>query len=213
VNPGAFTVTVNLQIPGTVLVDTYGNDVAATWTTDLGIGPVGYQPGTLSSQVTITVTCTEEVNNTWTTAAITGSVPNGAWVNVGNTMQTNGTTANALVGCTIIPVPQPPDVTAAVPQQKLLIASDSKNRHFEWSAVVAPSSDTYDQSQALSQLTSTINTTAASARNKILAALIHQGLSVPKDPSMPLFAAEAGDLLTAPPQLRVLGETSSSGLS
>lgn len=210
VNPGALTITANLQIPGTVLSEVNSaSDVTATWTTQLGIGPLGYAAGTLSSVITVTVDfdSVTDTTNTWTIAPILGSVTNGVWVNTSNTMQTNGTTANALVGMTIIPIPQTPDVTAEVPLVLLLLSSDAPDRYFSWSSVVAPTTDSYDQSQSIAQITGTINTTAVQTRDNILQSLINQGLSVPTDPALPLFAAEAGDLLTAPPQLRLLGET------
>jgi hypothetical protein len=70
-----------------------------------------------------------------------------------------------------------------------------------------PTTDHFDQSQAMSQLTATVDSTAAAARAAILDALAATGVAITTQVSLSDLAADASAVLLAPPVLAVLGET------
>jgi len=211
VNPGAFQLSINTQIPSTGVAFSDMDappTITQDWTNSFGIGPVGVSAGNATIQLSVQIQFMEsesEANdpNNWTGQSILGAGPKGMWESTTNTADPSGTVGDLLLGVLLSPVPVDPPPTASVPQSVLLFDNLS-SRAVDFNAVSAPTSDSFDQTTAFTQLGQI--DAQSGTRNPILTALIGQGLSVPGNPSMPLFAAQAPDLLAAPPQLRLLAE-------
>lgn len=209
VDPARLSVTIGTRVPSTTatVVTQTTTALPVSWSTSVGIGPMGVAPGELTSGLAIAVdregTPDDDV---WNATPVTGNVPSGVWRQTSNDLHADALVADALTGVTVVPAPPTPDQTLPVSLDALL-DDDPPVLGFAWSAVTAPSGDPFDQSTAMQTLRATIAAPATAAvRTEILAALARQHLDVATSVDVAPLAADAADVLAAPPILHVLGE-------
>ncbi len=207
VSPAALRITVLTQVPSTTASVVTASTItpSGSWTTELGVGPMGAGAGGLDAALTITIDHGNAPDqDRWEAAASTGGVPKGVYLSTTNQMQTDGTVSDALLGVVLQPAAPAAGSTLRVPVAELL-ADNMPVRTFGWSPMVPPASDSFDQHTAMAQLQATL-TSAAGVRDGVLAALRQQGLTVAATADVSGFAAAAPGLMASPPQLRLLGE-------
>lgn len=210
VDPENFRLVVATQVPSKTVSVTTGTypRVEGTWSTAFGVGPMGAAPGDVTVSLAISVTRGGLPDSDgWHAAAVTGSVPSGVWLSTTADMAAPALVADVLTGVEMVPVVAPPDATLPVPLETLL-GDDPPVRPFAWSATVPPASDPFDQGDAMGEMQRTLTDPAvASTRASILASLRRQGMTTADAVDVAAFAAQAPELMSAAPQLRLLGET------
>lgn len=209
VDPAALRLVVSTQVPSKTATVAAPNPASptGTWNVDFGVGPMGAAPADVSVALTITLSRDEGDIGTWEAAAVVGNVPAGVWLSTTADMGAAPLVLDALTGVELVPVVPAPDATLPVPIDTLL-GDDPPVRSFAWSAVVPPSADSFDQAGAMTEMQTTlVDPTVSATRSSILAALRDQGLRTATTVDVSRFAAQAPELMTSPPQLRLLGET------
>jgi hypothetical protein len=215
VDPETFSLLVTLQIPTTTATvnttDEHNNPVnttvPGTWNTDLGIGPMGVAPGGLAVSLTIDIAAPSAGDeDVWVAQPVTGQVTSGLWANTTNTMSTDGNITDALIGISLAPTPPQPATTSAI-DIELLLYNPSAPVSWNWSAPDVPTTDPYDDDNAMAELQSTIvDPAVALIRSTWINSLIAQGFALNNNVQVTNFASDANDLLLSAPALRLAGE-------
>lgn len=198
---------------------------APSWSTDIGAAPCSVKSDQFNSDVTIAVQYSANAGDTSKSACdpaefivtpILTQSPQSLWGaprNQGDMTWINppnqGLIAQTLTGFTVVPAPLPlGHQIGPYPVAELLYSYDPVEDviSYAWEALARPTTDGFDQSQAMAELTSTIASGQASqARSDILQALAAQGLTLP-NPDVSQIAQNAANVLLAPPILSLLGE-------
>jgi len=208
VDPARLRLAVALLIPSTTATFA-GRAIPGTWNAAFGIGPVGVARGGSTVATTITVQRDGQADTqSWLPAAVTGNVPAALWLNTTATLGGDQLVRGVLTGVTLAPSPSAPPTTVTVAVEKLTAgAAAPAQRPFAWSAAVAPSTDGFATDDPIQTLQQTLtDPTVAATRADILSALSGQGLTTADSVDVAGFAAAAEQLLSAPPELRLLGE-------
>lgn len=210
VDPAALRLVVATQVPSkTAAVSTAAPPVIeGSWSTAFGIGPMGVAPADLAVALSMALQRGGAPDgDAWSAAAVTGNVPAGVWLSTSADMDAPAVVEGVLTGIELVPVVPPPDVTVPVDVATLL-GDQAPVRALAWSSAVPATRDGFDQADALGEMQRTLVDPAVSAvRASILAALRAQGMTTAAAVDVAAFAAQAPELMSSPPQLRVLGET------
>jgi len=210
VDPAALRLTVTTQVPSkTASVWTASSPaVEGAWNTAFGVGPMGAAPDAVNvTLATALLRGGQPDADDWSVAAVTGNVPAGVWLSTAADMDAPSTVAGVLTGIELVPVVPPPDVTVPV-AVSVLLGDDAPVRALGWSSVVPPTGDSFDQGDAMGEMQRTlVDPGVSGVRADVLRALRLQGLTTAESVDVAGFAAMAPDLMTSPPQLRLLGET------
>ena len=204
------------------------NPLAGPFPNNFGVGPVGVANGNLSSQhaITINQVVGGVINYAYVIDApgcsinqATSAVPAAPWSkamsldlvknpSISAVNSTPSTIAGLVTGYTVTMNIQPPDTTPS--PISLAVLSDSPAEiepQFSWSETPIPSTDSFDQSQSMSQFMTTINNqTVGAARGAILATLVAQGVPVASTVNVVDLASSANVVLLDAPLLSYLGE-------
>jgi hypothetical protein len=229
-----------VPITSASLVTGSGSQQAGNQTTPLGgafpnnfgVGPVGVGNGDLRSEHVITINKLLNGGPDYTYAVssptasieqITASLPAAPWSkalsldlvrkpSISKVNSQPATIAGLVTGFTIAPNVQPPDATPSPISLSILQETPADvTPEFSWSGTPAPSSDPFDQSQAMHQLMSTITDAGVAAkRTAILSLLRSEDLTVTSNISLGDVAARANEVLLAAPLLSYLGEERAS---
>lgn len=188
-----------------------------------GVGPVGVADGNLISKHVITVLklgAGDSVDNGYDfsqhvklTPSV-GNAPKSAWSastalnpdfkSINNSSSVIPSTLNGFVITANAPVP---DKTVAVDISTLLATLDPTQPTFSWATPTIPTTDTFNQDQAMATLMSTINTSSATTmRASIVSALAAHSLTLDSAIDVTRMAASAANVLLSKPVLSLLGE-------
>jgi hypothetical protein len=215
-NPGKSRINITTSIPSktTTLYPSFSNlDSLNGLNVNFGIGPMSLAPTSVGVNLTVTVFYqgVQDATNSWSVKPITENVPSGLWLNTSNSMNGDSLVKNVLQGIQLTPIPTRPDVMASMPLSQLLYFLVPDPRLFNWSPVVPPSSDFFNQSATLIQ--SSLNSSSViSTRNDVLTVLAAQGLALYSSDEIDMddYAANTNTILYANPRICYLGETSSA---
>ncbi|PST83936.1 hypothetical protein C7T94_04115 [Pedobacter yulinensis] len=215
VDPETFVMLLTLQIPATSAVvnttDEHNNPVSTpvsgSWNTNLGVGPMGVGPGGLTAALTIQITAPAAGDeDVWVAQAVTGQVASGLWANTTNTMSTDGTLQNVLVGVSLVPVPPQPATTAAI-DLSLLLYDPGNPVSWNWSSPQVVNTDPYGNDNPMAEMQSSlIDATVAATRSSWINSLIAQGFALSNEVDVSDFSSNANNLLLSAPALRLAGE-------
>jgi hypothetical protein len=215
VDPETFSLLISLQIPSTLAVvnttDEHNNAVSTpvpgSWNTDLGIGPMGVPVGGLAVSLSIGIIAPSAGDeDVWVSQPVTGQIASGLWSNTTNTMSTEGTIPDALIGVSLVPTPPQPATTSAI-DIKLLLYNPSPPVGWNWSGPDIVDTDPYGGENAMSELQSSlIDPGVAAIRTSWINSLIAQGFALDNNVQVSNFATDANDLLLSAPALRLAGE-------
>ena len=194
---------------------------AGNWTEAVGVGPSAVEPAHFNSSLNVTVQYSREPGGTkhncdvgdFILEPIKANAPTalwGAYRQSGDKSWLNDSAliGDALTGFKLRPSRQPMGhrlgpISIAELQYSYNPATDEI--HFSWSPATIPTTDNFDQSQAISQLEQTLNS-SASTRSDILSALHGQGVGINTNTNVSQMAQHADTVLLAPPLLSLLGE-------
>lgn len=196
---------------------------SSPWNTSFGVGPCALPDSSLGSACTITLGHSNDPGGAKTNVALdlvhlrptaAGSPASlwGAYRDLGDSswLDDSQLVSDTLTRFTLVPASQPIGHTLGpFPVVELLYSYDpaTDERHFHWSTASRPTSDTFDQGQAISQLEQTLRApSVVQTRDALLTALHAQGLSIDTQPDVSHMAAHANDVLLASPALSLLGE-------
>ncbi|WP_183573680.1 DUF6603 domain-containing protein [Mucilaginibacter sp. X5P1] len=215
VDPETFSLLISLQIPSTLATvnttDEQSNSISTpvpgTWNTNLGVGPMGVSPGGLAVSLTIGIVAPSAGDeDVWVSQAVTGQVPSGLWANTTNTMSTDGTLPDALIGVNLVPTPPQPATTSAI-DIELLLYNPSTPVPWNWSNANIVNTDPYGDDNAMSEMQSSlVDPGVAATRTSWINSLITQGFALDNNVQVTNFATDANDLLLSAPALRLAGE-------
>jgi hypothetical protein len=210
VDPATLRLVVSTQVPSKTASVAAASALAVegAWNTAFGVGPMGAAPESVSAALSVSLQRDGAPDaDDWSAAAVTGNVPAGVWLSTTADMDAPATVSGVLTGIELVPVVPPPDATVPVAVSALL-GDDAPVRALGWSSVAPPTSDPFDQGAATGEMQRTLVDPSVSAvRSGVLRALRLQGLTTAESVDVSGFAAMAPDLMTSPPQLRLLGET------
>lgn len=221
VDPATLSLAIATQIPGNAatLPNDASTPMAGVPATPLGIGPMGI-PAAPADQGGVTVSLaitTQRLDDDtlewgtdptqWSATPSLGTAPAALWANTTSSLQNPTLVQPVLTGVTLVPVVPPPATTQPVALAELL-DDDAPVETVSWSGATPPTSDDFDPSTAWSTLQSTLTQpTGSIPQSALLASLRAQGLTTAASVNVAAFAADAQELLSAPPALRLLGET------
>ena len=208
INPHLLNITTKTLIPAKT-AEFNRETQTASWNSDFGVQPVGASSDDFSSDHSVTITYNNQQVNSFQIKPILTNSPTALWgTEAPDWDGTNALVDNTLAGFEItVSSPTPPDELPAIPIAKLLFNLDSDQPQFNWSSPDIPTTDSFNQSQAIQSLEQTIaDTNVNSTREVILDALVAQGLNLNTDVEVNDIASSAGDVLLAPPVLSLLGE-------
>jgi hypothetical protein len=193
---------------------------SSSWTTSFGVGPCAVPAGRFESDCTITLQYSTEVGGPkrdcgatdFVLATLVTSSPKTLWGAsrvLGDTSWLNEQSliAQTLTGFTITTGKKPAGhQIGPYPVATLLVHKDIHK--FQWASPSRPSTDSFDQSQAMATLASTIGDARVSQqRTSLLEALKLAGLPITDTrPDVSQLSQHAANILLAPPALRLLGE-------
>jgi len=210
VDPAALRLVVSTQVPSkTAAVATAAPPpLEGSWSTAFGIGPMGVAPADLTVALSVALQRGGAPDgDAWSAAAVTGNVPAGVWLSTSADMDAPAVVEGVLTGIELVPLVPPPDVTVPVDVATLL-GDDAPVRALAWSSATPATSDGFAQADAMGEMQRTLVDPAVSAaRASILTALRAQGMATAAAVDVVTFAAQAPELMSSPPQLRLLGET------
>ena len=187
------------------------NGAAITPGTDFGVGPTGTASSDFASDVTLSVTSTEDsvFDAVYNLQNISKAMwqkrdfdSNGVPQNVDPLNDT--TIPNVLTGFTLVPTVPPPDHTLPILLQNLQYTIDPSLQTLTWSAPAVQTTDPFTDAQTVQ---GTIGTGPAAAnRSALIASINRSGFAVNPTVDVSTLADPATTYLLAPPQLRYLGE-------
>ena len=196
----------------------------ATCNTQFGVASCGVPADQLKSDVSITITYSDDAGGTgsncdpgnFSLTPVFSNSPGSLWgppryAGDHALLSDPALIGNTLTGFTVVPSKQPTGKQLGPFDVLTLLYSYSRTEDvltFAWETTARPTTDSFDQGDAVQQLTSTIGSAAvATTRTNILQALAAQGLFIPDpQPDVSSIAQYAADVLLASPALRLLGE-------
>lgn len=209
VDPTTLRLGLATQIPSKTAAVTAGVAVPVdgSWTTGFGIGPMGLAPAAVQTALTVTID-RDDPPDRWSVSAVTGSVPAAIWLNTTAALDAPRLVPDALTGLTLTPAPLAPTWSEPVPADRLSVGP-APQRPFAYSTEPIPRTDPFDQGTAWQTVAATLggaDPVVAAARTGILAALRARGLTTAAIVDTATTAAQAAQLFSAAPTLRLLGE-------
>lgn len=209
VSPHAFTFQIETVVPAKTAT-IKGAAVPVTWATDFGVGPVGVSDSDFNtSHLTIGLEREGQTYTAFSAKPVLKNAPKGLWgppePNPGSDRQT---IADTLAGFELSSTPKPPDVLRPVNIANLQY-DDVDNFPFSWQVPSYPTTDPFDQSQALQQIQATfVEGGSQKSRAALIDAMAAFGLAVdPNTKIQPFGTGNSGFIL--PPTLSLLGENRS----
>jgi hypothetical protein len=205
-----------------------GTPITGSYPKNFGVGPVGVANGDLSSEHTITIHKIGESayavdSSKCTIAQVFSALPAAPWSkamsldlvsnpSISAVNATPSTISGLATGFTISANVATPETTPTPIDLAVLANGHADDTpRFSWSAEPIPATDSFDQSQAMSKLMSTLADKDVSiTRGEILAALVGHGVPVAPSVHVNELARGAANVLLAPPVLSYLGEERAS---
>ena len=202
--------------------------ISPSWATGFGVGPMGVANDDFTSDHTVTlVRIVEKAPGppvVWQAqydfdfsahgacTALTANLPSAAWSketalspSMDRLNSAPRTIAGALVGLSLKAASKPADRTLPISLDTLEKTKDV-TVPFTWAPQVAPTTDTFDQTQAMATFKNTIGTTPMKTRDDRIAVLQAQGMLIDAAVHLDRLKAAADVVLLAPPILSLLGE-------
>ena len=181
------------------------------WNTDFGVNMVMVNADDFDSKLRIEIikerSSTALSTDRLTLTPIKKGVPSAMWLSEETLPADQGLITNALVGFTITPNIPEPDETLPVPMENLLFGDSISVSQLAFEENTAPTSDIFDQSKALSTMTSTIDSsTINNTRKSVLETLAANKYDVDTTVNVKTLSQHADQYWLTAPTLSLLGE-------